>query len=59
MRMVGRASVLTPWQATWSEPCDHGGVRVPGRMEAAWQLQDAVFTYIRIEITALEWTKDQ
>ena len=57
-RMVGRASVLTPWQATWSEPSDHGGVRVPDHMEAAWQLPEGLFTYFRIEVTAREWTRD-
>jgi hypothetical protein len=58
-RMVGRATALTPWQATWNEPSDHGGVRVPDRMEAAWQLPEGLFTYFRTEITSLEWTRDQ
>jgi hypothetical protein len=58
-RVAGRAIALSAWQATWNEPSDHGGVRVPDRMEAAWQLPEGLFTYFRTEVTSLEWTRDQ
>jgi len=56
-RALGRKNVLTPWRATWNEPKERGGVRVPDSVEAAWHLPEGLFTYFRIEIIALEWLR--
>ena len=49
----GRA-VPTPWRGEFSDHADLGGLRVPRRAEAAWELPAGTFTYWRAEVTALE-----
>jgi len=56
-RVVGRNAVITPWQASWNEPRERQGVRTPDCLEAAWQLPEGLFTYIRIEVVTMEWIK--
>jgi hypothetical protein len=53
-RLDGGRSVPTPWRGTFSDHGDLGGLRVPRRAEAAWDLPQGPFTYWRAEITALD-----
>ncbi|BDG02151.1 DUF6920 family protein [Anaeromyxobacter oryzae] len=53
-RAVGKGTVTTPWEAVSDVPHEWSGMRVPTRIEVAWQLPEGRFTYFRAEITALE-----
>jgi len=52
-RAIGKTAVVTPWFGTFGEPKEWEGLRVPTRLEAAWQAEDGPFTYVREETTAL------
>ena len=53
-RAEGGGAVPTPWRGGFSDHADLGGLRVPRRAEAAWDLPEGPFTYWRAEVTALE-----
>jgi hypothetical protein len=50
----GRTSARRPWAGTFGEYAVVGGVRIPTRAEARWELAGAPFTYWRGTVTALE-----
>jgi hypothetical protein len=52
-RLVGRASVRTPWAGAFADFEVVGGVRIPTRGEVRWELPDGLFTYWRATITSL------
>jgi hypothetical protein len=51
---VGKRVVVTPWSATGSGEKEHEGLRSWSRMEAHWHPPEGEFTYVRMEVTALE-----
>lgn len=53
-RADGGRAVPTPWRGEFSDHCDLGGLRIPRRVEAAWDLPAGPFIYWRAEVTALE-----
>jgi Family of unknown function (DUF6544) len=53
-REDGGRAVPTPWRGSFSDHGDLGGIRVPRRAEAAWELPEGPFTYWRAEVTDLE-----
>jgi len=53
-RTVGNCSVETPFAAKVSNYEVVGGVRVPTRAEARWDLREGPFVYFRGQVTALE-----
>jgi hypothetical protein len=53
-RSEGRRLVPTPWRGEFWDHRDAGGVRVPHRAEAGWDLPEGRFVYWRAEITAVE-----
>jgi hypothetical protein len=52
-RLVGRRSVPTPWRGRLHEYREMGGVRIPARLEVAWELPEGELTYFRGEILDL------
>jgi hypothetical protein len=52
-RSIGKRAVVTPWSGTYGEPKEWEGLRVPGRLEAAWHGEDGPFTYVREEVISL------
>jgi hypothetical protein len=50
---VGRKIVMTPWSGRTSDFKEWQGQRIPYSMEAAWELPEGAFTYIRIELTSV------
>jgi hypothetical protein len=54
-RSIGRGrSVPTPFRGVYSHHAEFGGVRIPTRAEAVWELPDGPFTYWSAEVTSLE-----
>ena len=53
-RAVGKSSVETPFAAEVGDYEVLGGVRVPTRAEARWDLPEGPFVYFRGQVTALE-----
>jgi hypothetical protein len=53
-RADGDAVVPTPWRGTFRDHAELGGVRVPRRAEAVWELPQGSFVYWQAEVTALE-----
>lgn len=52
-RLVGKASVLSPWRGNYLEFREWEGLRVASRLEVSWQLPEGPFTYFRSELTSL------
>lgn len=50
----GKAFVPMPWSGSFSDYGVLGGVRLPRRAEARWELPEGPFTYWRGEITSFE-----
>ncbi|MGH3426141.1 MAG: DUF6544 family protein, partial [Mycobacteriales bacterium] len=46
-RIVGKTSVTTRWSGAFAEYKTFGGVWIPTRAEATWQLPEGPFTYWR------------
>ena len=53
-RADGDAVVPTPWRGTFRDHAELGGLRVPRRAEAVWELPQGSFVYWQAEVTALE-----
>jgi hypothetical protein len=53
-RTVDGRVVPTPWRGAFSGHGELGGLRVPRRAEAAWELPEGPFAYWRAEVTGLE-----
>jgi hypothetical protein len=51
-RIAGKETLLTPWSGVGSEFHEYEGLRVPRRLEIAWQLPEGPFTYLREEVTS-------
>ena len=52
-RTVGKRTVLTPWSGRYDEMRQWDGLMVPTRIQAAWQLPEGEFVYVRAEMTSL------
>ena len=53
-RAVGKGTVLTAWSVVGSEFQDCQGLRLPRRLEAAWELPEGPFTYYRGEVVSFK-----
>ena len=53
-RLAGRRIVETRWLALFGEYGELGGIRIPTRAEARWELADGPFTYWIGRVTALD-----
>jgi hypothetical protein len=53
-RAEGDRFLPTPWRGEFWDHRDAGGLRVPRRAEAAWELPEGRFVYWRAEITGVE-----
>lgn len=49
-RLVGKESILTPWEGTCDGYHEKEGMRTPTRVKVAWHLPEGTFTYFRAEI---------
>jgi len=55
-RGVGKDTGTSPWIATGSEFREQEGMRVATHIEAAWQLPEGLFTYVRGEVTSFTFS---
>jgi hypothetical protein len=53
-RIVGKESILTPWEGTCEGFHEWEGMRVPTRVKVAWHPPEGMFTYFRAEIASFE-----
>jgi hypothetical protein len=58
-RMAGKRAVMTEWSAIGSNFQVWEGLRVPRRVEVAWNLPDGPFTYYRGEVVSFEKGTEQ
>jgi hypothetical protein len=54
---VGQRIVMTPWNAAADNFREVEGMRIPHTMEAAWDVAEGAFTYIRIELLSVSVLK--
>jgi hypothetical protein len=54
---VGQRIELTPWSAAADDFREVEGMRIPHTMEAAWDVAEGPFTYIRIELLSVSVLK--
>ncbi len=55
-RDTGRGGAsLTPWAGRCSDYKQFGSFRVPGFVEAAWILPEGEFSYVRFQVTGIEY----
>jgi hypothetical protein len=52
-RIAGKTAIDTPWVGEFGDYVELGGIRVPERAEASWELPEGRFTYWRGEIQSL------
>jgi hypothetical protein len=52
-RAVGKKTFMTSWSGSVFDFSEREGLRVPGRMEAAWHMPEGIFTYFKCEITSI------
>lgn len=52
-RLVGKQSILTPWLVSASDFRMWESVRIPFQLEAAWQLEEGLFTYYRAQVKSV------
>jgi hypothetical protein len=46
--------VEAPWRCEFGEPREFGGVRVPSRMTATYDLEDGTWEYMHVEVTTID-----
>jgi hypothetical protein len=56
-RGIGMDTGTCPWIATGSQFREQEGMRVATHLEAAWQLPEGLFTYIRGEVTSFTFLR--
>ena len=49
---IGKKVTIEPWSATGREEREWDGLRVATHLEAAWDLPEGSFTYIRMDLTS-------
>ena len=54
-RVEGDSAVLTPWRTPLTDHGRFGGVEVPTRGYAIWELNDGDLEYIRLQVTDVEY----
>jgi len=56
-RLVGKKSIVTPWVGMGSAFREKDGMRIPTRLEVAWELAEGTFDYFRCELTSFTVVK--
>lgn len=56
-RPRGKEAGTSPWIVIVGEFREQEGMRVATNLEAAWQMPEGLFTYIRVEVTSFTFLR--